>query len=71
MTNVPVLSKVSCKIEDLQPGDVIYISNKPDAVPFTVLDVGSPFILIENMKSHFANLYRPTVIYKEVVHKIQ
>lgn len=58
-------TKVAINLEDVKRGDVIYLSKKDDATPFTVLDIGTPFILIENMRTHFANLYRPTVIYKE------
>lgn len=59
------LTKVAINLEDVKRGDVIYLSKKDDATPYTVLDIGTPFILIENMRNHFANLYRPTVIYKE------
>lgn len=59
-------TKVVVSVDTLKPNDVIYISKKEDACPYLVLDVGVPFILIENMKTHFANMYRPTIIYKEV-----
>lgn len=58
-------SKVAVNLEDVKRGDIIYLSSKPDAIPYNVLDIGTPFILIENMRNHFANLYRPTIIYKE------
>ena len=53
-------------IDSLQIGDIIYLSDKEDAVSYTVLDKGNPFILIENNKSHFCNLYRPSIIYKNI-----
>ena len=53
-------------LDSLNVGDIIYISNKEDAVSYTVLDKGNPFILIENNKSHFCNLYRPNIIYKTI-----
>lgn len=58
--------RVEVTIDSLKPGDVVYISNKEDATPYQVLDTGKPFILIENMKSHFANMYRPVHIYKDL-----
>lgn len=60
-------TKVAVSIDNVNVGDVIYISSKDDATPYTVLDKGTPFILIENMKSHFANMYRVVApIYKEI-----
>lgn len=56
--------KTAVNVDSLQIGDVIFLSDKEDAVSYTVLDKGNPFILIENNKSHFCNLYRPNVIYK-------
>lgn len=56
--------KMAVNVDSLQIGDVIFLSDKEDAVSYTVLDKGNPFILIENNKSHFCNLYRPNVIYK-------
>lgn len=65
-TKIPNRTKVQVAITDVKPNDVIYLSNKDDAQAYLVLDTGNPFILIENMRTHFANLYRPTYIYKEV-----
>lgn len=62
----PTKQKVLVTIEQVKAGDVIYLSTKADATPYSVLDVGNPFILIENLKSHFCNLFRPTQIYKEI-----
>lgn len=53
-------------VTTLTPGDVIYITKKPNSKSYTVLDVGHPFILIENNDTHFATLYRPVQpIYKK------
>lgn len=62
---LPKVSRVEVPISELKFGDVIYISTKPDAAPYQVLDIGAPFILIENMRTHFVNMYRPSVIYKD------
>lgn len=62
MENEKKLTSVS--LDSLNVGDIIYISTREDAVSYTVLDKGNPFILIENNKSHFCNLYRPNIIYK-------
>lgn len=56
--------RTAVSLDSLNIGDIIYLSLKEDAVSYTVLDKGNPFILIENNKSHFCNLYRPNVIYK-------
>lgn len=50
----------------VKPGDTIYVSNNEKSVPFMVLDVGNPFFLIENTRTHFASLYRAVKFYKEV-----
>lgn len=60
------VQKVIVSLDTVKTGDVIYISNKPGSTSYLVLDVGTPFILIENMKTHFASLFRPTIIYKAV-----
>lgn len=59
-------TRVPVNVDSLQIGDIIFLSDKEDAVSYTVLDKGNPFILIENNKSHFCNLYRPTIIYKNI-----
>lgn len=64
--NVPNRQRVIVTLDQVNIGDVIYLSQKPDATPYQILDKGNPFVLIENMKSHFANMYRPTTIYKEI-----
>ena len=67
VTKVPHVERQVVAIEDVKPGDVVYISTKEDAPSYLVLDVGKPFILFENQRTHFANLYRPTLLYKDVV----
>ena len=64
MENSKKLTAVS--LDSLNVGDIIYISNNSDAVSYTVLDKGNPFILIENNRSHFCSLYRPNIIYKSI-----
>lgn len=66
-TKIPTVQRQQVAIEDVKPGDVVFISTKEDAPSYLVLDVGKPFILFENQRTHFANLYRPTVLYKDVV----
>lgn len=45
-------------VSNLKHGDIIYVSKTEKSVPFVVIDVGAPFILLENTKTHFASLYR-------------
>lgn len=66
-TKVPQVQRQVVAIDDVKPGDIVYISTKEDASAYLILDVGKPFILFENQRTHFANLYRPTVLYKDVV----
>lgn len=61
-----IKTKTAVNLDSLNIGDVIYLSDKEDAVSYTILDKGLPFILIENNKSHFCNLYRPNVVYKSL-----
>lgn len=44
-------------VSELQPGAVVYTNASENAQSYIVLDIGHPFILIENTKSHFATLY--------------
>lgn len=61
-TNKLVFKVVEPK--DVQRGDTIYIEKKEDATPYLVIDIGSPFILIENLHTHWAGLYHFTTLYK-------
>lgn len=54
------VTMVEISLTDLKVGDVIQLDPKYSPVGgYTVLDVGNPFILIED-RAHFANLYRVT-----------
>lgn len=64
-----IAQKTEITVSDLKAGDVIYVHPTENATPYLVLDVGHPFILIENMKSHFASLYRPEKVYKQIISK--
>lgn len=75
-TNEPTTTVVKkefteVSVSNLKSGDIIYVSKTEKSVPFEVIDVGAPFILIENVKTHFASLYRSVtgVVYtcKEVI----
>lgn len=50
--------KIPVDVKDLKIGDLVYLTEK-DSGLYTVLDVGTPFILIEDT-AHFAYLYRVT-----------
>lgn len=69
----PVAKKefTEVSVSNLKSGDIIYVSKTEKSVPFHVIDVGAPFILIENVKTHFASLFRSVngVVYtcKEVM----
>lgn len=46
-------------IDDVKVHDTIFLS-EDGGTPYLVLDIGKPFILIEDKITHFAYLYRPT-----------
>lgn len=56
-------SRVELALDKLKIGDSVMIS-EDGSDTYTVLDVGNPFILIENNETHFAYLYRPNKLYK-------
>lgn len=51
--------KIPVPLESVKALDVVFLSAEDDT-SYLVLDTGNPFILIENQKTHFATLYRPT-----------
>lgn len=48
--------RVIVPFKDVNRGDVIYLS-KDDKDKWLVIDVGHPYILIENLSTNFASLY--------------
>lgn len=59
------INLVQIPLNDLKVMDKIFITNEEDRVEYTVLDVGNPFILLED-PTHFAYLYRVVnPIYKD------
>lgn len=48
--------RVIVPLKDVNRGDVIYLS-KDDKDKWLVIDVGQPYILIENLSTNFASLY--------------
>lgn len=52
---------------ELKCGDKVFVTNTKKSHCFLVLDVGHPFILLENLNTHWASLYHPVKpLYKEV-----
>lgn len=51
---------IPVSLEETQIGDTVCINDAEDATPYVVLDKGTPFILLEDINTHFAHLYRPT-----------
>lgn len=58
-TNVTPRVKIPIPLDKVKPMDIVFLSDEDDT-PYLVLDTGNPFVLIENQKTHFATLYRPT-----------
>lgn len=48
--------RVIVPFKDVNRGDVIYLS-EDDKDKWLVIDVGQPYILIENLSTNFASLY--------------
>lgn len=63
MKNEKKNSRVEIALDKLKIGDIVTIAEEGSDT-YTVLDVGNPFILIENNETHFAYLYRPNKLYK-------
>lgn len=59
-----VLVKVD--IKDAKIGDEIYVEDDITGVEYTILDMGNPFILIEDETTRFAYLHRVNNIYKKI-----
>lgn len=60
-------TKVAVSASEVKPGDTIFVKNTDNAQSYYVIDVGAPYILIENTKTHFGSFYRITdVVYKEM-----
>lgn len=58
--------RVEVSVDVIRRGDFIFLSTSPNATPYLVIDVGNPFILIENTKTHFVSMYRAIKIYKPI-----
>lgn len=59
------ITRVDVSISEISRGDVIYLS-KTGKDRWLVIDVGQPYILIENLRTHFATLYHAiSNLYKE------
>lgn len=50
----------------VQRGDTIFVSTTPKSVPYFVIDIGNPFFMLENSRTHFASLYHAGDMYKQV-----
>lgn len=50
--------------KDVRRGDTIFIENKEGAVPYFVIDMGNPYMLIENLNTGFGNIYHYHTLYK-------
>lgn len=48
----------SISLDRVVIGDIVLIK-EDDEVEYRVLDVGNPFILIQNLETHFAYLFEP------------
>lgn len=49
----------------VQRGDTVFVTNHPTkSIPFFVIDIGNPFFMLENSRTHFASLYHAGKMYK-------
>ena len=61
---VDVLIEVNLK--NVMIGDRVFVENDLDGVEYTILDLGDPFILIEDETTRFAYLHRVNKLYKKI-----
>lgn len=63
---IPKIQRVVVNNDSIKVGDTIYLSTSEKSPAYTVLDVCLPFMMLENHRTHFCNMYRcVTPIYKE------
>lgn len=60
------MERIEVSIETCKIGETIFIE-RDDKVSYTILDIGSPFILILNDITNFAHLYKCTKVYKNKI----
>lgn len=55
-------------LDKVERGDVVCVDSKPNAKEYRVLDKADPFILVENVDSHFCVTYHVTKpLYKKTI----
>lgn len=51
---------IESSVDNLSIGDMVYLKPDLKSQAYQIIDKGTPFILVENIRTHFCSLYRVT-----------
>lgn len=57
---------IEVNLKNLMIGDRVFVENDLDGVEYVILDLGDPFILVEDETTRFAYLHRVNKLYKKI-----
>lgn len=57
---------IEVNLKNVMIGDRVFVENDLDGVEYCILDLGDPFILIEDETTRFAYLHRVNKLYKKI-----
>lgn len=65
-TDSTKFSLVEVDLKTIKIGDKVFVEPDLLGVEYTILDIGNPFILVENEITRFAYLHRVNKLYKKI-----
>lgn len=57
---------IEVNLKSCMIGDRVFVEDDLDGVEYTILDLGDPFILVEDEVTRFAYLHRVNKLYKKI-----
>ena len=57
---------IEVNLKNVMIGDRVFVENDIDGVEYVILDLGDPFILVEDETTRFAYLHRVNKLYKKI-----
>ena len=57
---------IEVNLKNVMIGDRVFVEDDIDGVEYCILDLGDPFILIEDESTRFAYLHRVNKLYKKI-----
>ena len=57
---------IEVNLKNVMIGDRVFVENDLDGVEYVILDLGDPFVLLENETTRFAYLHRVNKLYKKI-----